>query len=152
MYEADVFYMLIMQRCQWRERNNRSNKEQRVDLYNVVRDWEARERERDLYPHPITATTQVLLRNVGLLKYYEEATSLKGQSAKLLPSRLWIFQTRVRRRGPDEAVTFASTIVSTAVVILINMTCLACFFLVCVRCYMNLSFSDRSVFKLMSIE
>jgi hypothetical protein len=53
-------------------------------------------------------------------------------SVQLLPSRSWIFQTRVRRRGPDEAVAFASTIVSTAVVILINMTRLACFFLVCV--------------------
>ena len=53
-------------------------------------------------------------------------------SMQLLPSRLWSFQTRVRRRGPDEAVAFASTIVSTAVVILINMTRLACFFLVCV--------------------
>ena len=79
--------------------------------------------------------------------------SAKGEkSLKLLSSRLWIFQARVRRRGLDEAVAFASTIVSTAVVILINMTCLACFFLVCVRCYMNLSFNDRFVFKLMSIE
>jgi hypothetical protein len=32
-----------------------------------------REREREFYPVPITAVTQVLLRNVGLLKYYEEA-------------------------------------------------------------------------------
>jgi hypothetical protein len=55
-----------------------------VDLYNVVWEWEARERERDLYPHPITATTHVLLRNVGLLKYYEEATSLKGHSGLLV--------------------------------------------------------------------
>jgi hypothetical protein len=54
------------------------------------------------------------------------------KSVQLLPSRLWIIQARVRRRGPDEAVAFASTIVSTAVVILINMTRLACFFLVCV--------------------
>jgi hypothetical protein len=54
-----------------------------VDLYNVVWEWEARERERDLYPRLITATTHVLLRNVGLLKYYEEATSLKEHS-KLL--------------------------------------------------------------------
>jgi hypothetical protein len=55
-----------------------------VDLYNVVREWEARERERDLYPLPITATTHVLLRSVGLLKYYEEATSLKGHSGLLM--------------------------------------------------------------------
>ena len=44
----------------------------------MVRLWEARERERDAYPRPITATTQGLLRQVGLLKFYEEATSLKG--------------------------------------------------------------------------
>jgi hypothetical protein len=82
MYEADVFHMLIMQRCQWREQQQQQ--EQRVDLYNVVRDWEVRERERDLYPLPITTTTHVLLRNVGLLKYYEEATSLKGHSGLLV--------------------------------------------------------------------
>jgi hypothetical protein len=82
MYEADVFHMLIMQRCQWREQQQQH--EQRVDLYNVVRDWEVRERERDLYPHPITTTTHVLLRNVGLLKYYEEATSLKGHYGLLV--------------------------------------------------------------------
>jgi hypothetical protein len=59
--------------------------------------------------------------------------SAKGeQPLKLLSSRLWIFQARVRRRGFDEAVALASTIVSTVVVILINMTSLACFFLVCV--------------------
>ena len=48
-------------------------------------------------------------------------------SVQLLPSRLWIFQARVRRRGSDEAVAFASMIVSTAVIILINMTSLASF-------------------------
>jgi hypothetical protein len=37
----------------------------------------------------------------------------------------------INRRGLDEAVAFGSTIVSTVVVILINMTRLACFFLVC---------------------
>ena len=46
----------------------------------MVRLWEARERERDAYPRPITAVTQGLLRHVGLLKFYEEATSLKSQS------------------------------------------------------------------------
>jgi hypothetical protein len=55
-----------------------------VDLYNVVQEWEARERERDLYPQPINATAHVLLRNVGLLKYYDEATSLKGHSQFLV--------------------------------------------------------------------
>lgn len=32
----------------------------------------------DLYPCPITVATQGILRNVGLLEYHEEATSLKG--------------------------------------------------------------------------
>jgi hypothetical protein len=49
---------------------------------------------------------------------------------KLLSSRLWIFRARVRQRGLDEDVTFTSTIVSTVVFILINMTCLAYFFIV----------------------
>jgi hypothetical protein len=66
------------------EREQQQQQEQRVDLYNVVWEWEARERERDLYPHPITAVTHVLLRDVGLLKYYEEATSLKGHSGLLV--------------------------------------------------------------------
>jgi hypothetical protein len=57
----------------------------------------------------------------------------KGElSLKLLLSRLWIFHARVRRRGLDEAAVLASTVVSIAIVILINMTSLACFFLVCV--------------------
>jgi len=41
------------------------------------------QRERDLYPCSITATMRLLLRNVGLLKYYEEATSLKKNYAFL---------------------------------------------------------------------
>jgi hypothetical protein len=55
-------------------------------MYNVVREWEVREREmeRDLYPQHITTIDHVLLRNVGILKYYEEATSLKGHSGFLV--------------------------------------------------------------------
>ena len=49
----------------------------------MVRLWEARERERDAYPFPITVATQGLLRQVGLLKFYEEATSLKSHSGFL---------------------------------------------------------------------
>ena len=71
---------------------------------------------------------------------------------KLPSSRLWIFRARVRQRGLDEVVAFASTIVSIVVVILINMTCLAYFFLVCVLSHMNLSLIDRYIFKLTSIE
>jgi hypothetical protein len=82
MYEVDVFHMLIIQICQRREQQ--LQQEQRVDLYNVVRDWEARERKRDLYPCPITTSTHFLLRNVGLLQYYEEAASMKGHSESLV--------------------------------------------------------------------
>jgi hypothetical protein len=53
-----------------------------VDLYNITWEWEGR--ERDLYPCVITAATHVLSRNVGLFKYYEEATSLKGHFGLLL--------------------------------------------------------------------
>ena len=49
----------------------------------MVRLWEAQERERGAYPHPITTATQGLLRQVGLLKFYEEATSLKGHGVFL---------------------------------------------------------------------
>lgn len=56
--------------------------------YNMVQPWEARERERDLYPFPINAKTQALLRNVGLLKYYEGNTSRKMHSI-LLAHQIW---------------------------------------------------------------
>ena len=72
MYDVDTIYMLIVQIHQHVE-----EKQQRVDQYNMVREWEAKERERDLYPWASTAATQLLFRNVCLLKYYEEATSLK---------------------------------------------------------------------------
>jgi hypothetical protein len=81
MSEAGVFHILIMQR---HEQIEHQQWEQRVDLYNVVREWEARDRERNFYPHPITAVTHVLLRNVGLLKYYEEDTPLKGHPRLLV--------------------------------------------------------------------
>ena len=55
----------------------------------MVQEWEAQERERYLYHHPITKVTQGLLRNVGLLKYYEEATSLKGHSGLLVQWICW---------------------------------------------------------------
>jgi hypothetical protein len=101
MSEADVFHMLIMQRCEWREQQQQQEKG--VDLYNVVREWEARERERDLYPHPIIAATHVLLRDVGLLKYYEEATSLKGHSSLLVHLiRRWDVHRQDFRVGLDQ--------------------------------------------------
>jgi len=45
MYDADVIYMLIMKRRQRME-----DQQQRADQYNMVREWETIERERDLYP------------------------------------------------------------------------------------------------------
>jgi hypothetical protein len=77
-----VFHILIMQRHGQRDKQHQQD--QRVDLYNVVREWEARERERDLYPHPITPVTHLLLRDVGLLKYYQETTSLNGKFGLLV--------------------------------------------------------------------
>ena len=48
-----------------------------------------------MYPHSITVATQFLLMEVGLLKFYEEATSLKGHGG------LWrklIFQWNAHRQ------------------------------------------------------
>ena len=59
-------------------REEREQQQQQAEQYNMVRLWEARERERYAYPHPITIATQGLLRQVGLLKFYKEVTSLKG--------------------------------------------------------------------------
>ena len=50
-------------------------------MYDSVLEWEDRERER--FPRPITQQTWDLLRYVGLFKFYEEATSLRGNSAFL---------------------------------------------------------------------
>ena len=50
----------------------------------MIRQWEVRERERDGCPHPITADTQEILKQVGFLKLYEEAISgLKAHSVLL---------------------------------------------------------------------
>lgn len=85
------------------EREKKKQWEQRVDLYNVVQEWEVRERERDLYPHPITTMTHVLLRSVGLLKYYEEAISLKGHFGLLVHLiRRWDVHRQDFRVGSDQ--------------------------------------------------
>jgi hypothetical protein len=76
MSEVDVFHMLIMQRHERTEQQQQW--EQRVDLYNVVQEWEARERERDLYPLPITATIHLLLRDLGLLLSTRRLHPLRG--------------------------------------------------------------------------
>jgi len=80
--------------------------------------------ERDLYPQPSTKATHLLPRNVVLLKYYEEATSLKENSTflaqlirqwnghqkafKICPHQWYhatdediYFITRICRRGED---------------------------------------------------
>ena len=74
--------MSIIQRHERREEGEQQ--QQQVEKYNMVRLWEARERERDAHPLPITVATQGLLRQVGLLKFYEEATSLKGHGVFLI--------------------------------------------------------------------
>ena len=58
--------------------------QQQAEHYDMIRQWEARERERDGCPRPITADTQEILMHVGLLKFYEEAiSSLKANSVLL---------------------------------------------------------------------
>ena len=56
-----------------------------------------------MYPHPITAATQVLLKEVCLLKFYEEATSLKCHGGLL---RQIIFRWNAHRKdflvGPNQ--------------------------------------------------
>ena len=69
----------------------------------MVRLWEARERERDVYPHPITIATQGIIRQVGLLKFYEEATSLKGHGLFLQHLiRRWNAHLQTFRVGPNQ--------------------------------------------------
>ena len=69
----------------------------------MVRLWEARERESDAYPRPITAATQGLLRQVGLLKFYEEATSLKGHGLFLRHLiRRWNALQHALQVGPNQ--------------------------------------------------
>jgi hypothetical protein len=67
-----------------------------------VHEWEARERERELFPHPISQLTHDLLMDIGLLKFYQEGTSLRGNS--LLLQQLICRWDHVRqgfRVGPD---------------------------------------------------
>ena len=65
------------------QREEGEQQQQQGEEYDMVCLWEAWERERDEYPRPIATTTQGLLRKVGLLKFYEEATSLKAHSVFL---------------------------------------------------------------------
>jgi hypothetical protein len=61
MSEADVFHMLIMHRREWREKQQ----QQRVDLYNVIREWEARESVTPCFPQFVKITG--LAKNYGKL-------------------------------------------------------------------------------------
>ena len=58
--------------------NQRQPRHERNDGYNFICAWEAREVERERFPRPITLHMETILRRVGLLKFYEEATSCKG--------------------------------------------------------------------------
>jgi hypothetical protein len=48
-----------------------------------VHEWEAKERERELFPHHISQSTHDLLIHVGILKFYQESTSMRGNSLLL---------------------------------------------------------------------
>ena len=62
--------------------------------------------ERDAYPRPITATTQGFLIQVGLLNFYEEATSLKGHGVFLRHLiRRWNAHRQAFRVGPNQWYT-----------------------------------------------
>jgi hypothetical protein len=52
-------------------------------MYAFVHEWEARERDREAYPHPISQHTHDLLMDIGLLKFYQEGRSIKGKFALL---------------------------------------------------------------------
>ena len=68
----------------------------------MIRQWEAGERERDAYPRPITTDTQGILRQVGLLKLNEEATSLKAHSVFLrYLIRRWNAHRQAFQVGPN---------------------------------------------------
>ena len=69
----------------------------------MLHQWEARERERDVYPRPITADTQGLLRHVGLLNFYEEATSHSVFLRHLI--RGWNAHQQAFQVGPNQCYT-----------------------------------------------
>ena len=55
-----------------------------VDQYNFLHEWEDREREMDLYPFLNTDQTREILMVFSLLIFFQEATSLKGNSTLLV--------------------------------------------------------------------
>lgn len=72
----------------------------------MLHQWEARERERYVYPCPITADTQGLLRQEGFLMFYEEVTSIKAHSMFLRHFiHKWNAHQHVFQVGPDQWYT-----------------------------------------------
>jgi hypothetical protein len=49
-------------------------------MHTFLHEWEARERERELFPCHISQSTHDILMDVGLLNFYRKGTSLKGNS------------------------------------------------------------------------
>jgi hypothetical protein len=59
-------------------RRRRGRRRRQVETYAFVCEWEARERDREAYPHPISQHTHDLLMDIGLLKFYQEVNPLGG--------------------------------------------------------------------------
>jgi hypothetical protein len=55
----------------------------RIETYTFVCVSEAKERDMEAYHHPISQHTHDLLMCIGLLKFYEEGRSLRGDSTLL---------------------------------------------------------------------
>jgi hypothetical protein len=49
----------------------------------ILCEWEAKEREMELFPRTISQQTHSFFMDVGLLKFYEEGTYLKENSSLL---------------------------------------------------------------------
>ena len=88
------------------QREKEEQQQQHAEQYDMIRQWKAQERERDAYPRPIIADTHDILRQLGLLKFYEETTSLKSYSVFL---RYLIHRWNAHRQdfqvGPDQWYT-----------------------------------------------
>jgi hypothetical protein len=67
-----------------------------------MHEWEARERDREAYPHFISQHTHDLLMDIGLLKFYRKGISLRGNSTLLQQLiRRWDHGRHELRVGPD---------------------------------------------------
>ena len=81
-------------------------------------EWEVREREMDLYPQPITDHPQDLLMVIGLMNFYQEDMSLKGNSTLLAQMiHHWDHRGHAFHIGPsqcfqpnEEAISFITRI------------------------------------------